>query len=127
MSNLFKNSIVGFPNHLSTNKSISGSLAMEKQYYMSGNSRKPVFRVCDQVQHKPACAITEDGQKLEISEVVALYYPCSENKDTDQLYCTADLRLCFRIFSRLLVSSFRGSYYMKAASGPCLIYILAKL
>ena len=28
-----------------------------------------------------------------------LYYPCSENKSTDQLcnYCTADLRLCFHI------------------------------
>ena len=28
-----------------------------------------------------------------------LYYPCSENKGADQLcsYCTADLRLCFRI------------------------------
>ena len=30
---------------------------------------------------------------------MALYYPCSENKGTDQLrsYCEADLRLCFRI------------------------------
>ena len=30
---------------------------------------------------------------------VELYYPSSENKGTDQLcsYCTADLRLCFRI------------------------------
>ena len=29
----------------------------------------------------------------------ALYYPCSENKGADQLcsYCTADLRLCFRL------------------------------
>ena len=28
-----------------------------------------------------------------------LYYPCSENNGADQLcsYCTADLRLCFRI------------------------------
>ena len=28
-----------------------------------------------------------------------MYYPCSENKGADQLcsYCTADLRLCFRI------------------------------
>ena len=32
-------------------------------------------------------------------EVEVLYYPCSENKGADQLcsYCTADLRLCFRI------------------------------
>ena len=28
-----------------------------------------------------------------------MYYPCGENKGADQLcsYCTADLRLCFRI------------------------------
>ena len=35
-----------------------------------------------------------------------MYYPCSENKDADQLrgYREADLRLCFRI-GRLLVFS----------------------
>ena len=39
-------------------------------------------------------------------EEEGLYYPCSENKDTDQLrgYREADLRLCFRI-CRLLVFS----------------------
>ena len=37
--------------------------------------------------------------ELLIYEEEGLYYPCSENKGTDQLcsYCTADLRLCFRI------------------------------
>ena len=31
-----------------------------------------------------------------------LYYPCSENKDADQLhgYVEADLRLCFRIYAK---------------------------
>ena len=28
--------------------------------------RKPVFRVSDLVRHKPGCAVTEDGQRLEI-------------------------------------------------------------
>ena len=39
-----------------------------------------------------------------------MYYPCSENKDADQLrsYCEADLRLCFRI-SKNPVFSRRGS------------------
>ena len=39
-----------------------------------------------------------------------VYYPCSENKDADQLrgYREADLRLCFRI-CRLLVFSRGGS------------------
>ena len=40
-----------------------------------------------------------------------MYYPCSENKGTDQLrsYCEADLRLCFRI-CRLLVFSRCGLF-----------------
>ena len=28
--------------------------------------RKPVFGVSNQVQHKPGCTATEDGQRLEI-------------------------------------------------------------
>ena len=28
--------------------------------------RKSVFGVSDQVQHKPGCAVTEDGLRLEI-------------------------------------------------------------
>ena len=42
-----------------------------------------------------------------------LYYPCSENKGADQLcsYCTADLRLCFRL-CKLLVFSCDGSCTM---------------
>ena len=37
--------------------------------------------------------------KFRIKEEEELFYPCSENKDADQLcsYCTADLCLCFRI------------------------------
>ena len=39
-----------------------------------------------------------------------MYYPCSENKDADQLrgYREADLRLCFRL-CKLLVFSCTGS------------------
>ena len=42
--------------------------------------------------------------KFRIYEEEELYYPCSENKDADQLrgYREADLRLCFRL-CRLLV------------------------
>ena len=41
-----------------------------------------------------------------------MYYPCSENKDADQLrgYREADLRLCFRP-CKLLVFSRTGSHY----------------
>ena len=41
-----------------------------------------------------------------------MYYPCSENKDADQLrgYREADLRLCFRP-CKLLVFSRTGSHF----------------
>ena len=41
-----------------------------------------------------------------------MYYPCSENKDADQLrgYREADLRLCFRP-CKLLVFSHTGSNF----------------
>ena len=72
---------------------------------MSNDARKPVFGIFDQVQHKPACAATVDGLRLEILNltggriIILLYYPCCENKGADQLrsYCEADLRLSFRI------------------------------
>ena len=49
--------------------------------------------------------------KFWIYKVKELYYPCSENKGTDQLrgYREADLRLCFRL-CRLLVFPWGGSY-----------------
>ena len=48
--------------------------------------------------------------KLWIEEGDGLYYLCYENKGADQLcsYCTADLRLCFRL-SILLVILCSGS------------------
>ena len=73
--------------------------------------RKPVFRVSDQVRHKPSCTTTEDRWRLEISDLDRrLYYPCSENKDADQLrgYREADLRLCFHICKKPSFSR-RGS------------------
>ena len=44
------------------------------------------------------------GLKFRIKKVEELYYPCSENKDADQLrgYREADLRLCFRICGFLI-------------------------
>ena len=36
---------------------------------LSHATRKLVFGVYDQVLHKPACAATEDGKKLEISDL----------------------------------------------------------
>ena len=49
-----------------------------------------------------------------------MYYPCSENKDADQLrgYREADLRLCFRP-CELLVFSHTGSYIKRKKSCYC--------
>ena len=46
------------------------------------------------------------GLKFQIKEEEGLYYPCSENKGTDQLrvYREADLHLCFRICKKPLFS-----------------------
>ena len=63
-----------------------------------------------------------------------MYYPCSENKGADQLcsYCTADLRLCFRV-CRLLVfdASAQFSVFIRmpclsfqGAAHPSMIYTL---
>ena len=55
------------------------------------------------------------GLKFGLKVEEELYYPSSENKGADQLcsYCTADLRLCFRL-SILLVFSCSGSLIMIA-------------
>ena len=36
---------------------------------MSHNIRKQVFGVSDQVLHKPACTVSEDGYRLEILDI----------------------------------------------------------
>ena len=76
--------------------------------------RKTVFGVSDHVRHKPGCTITDDGQRLEISDVrsrgIVQSYN-SENKGADQLhgYREGDLRLCFCICKNPVFSR-RGSY-----------------
>ena len=39
--------------------------SIHRTHYM----RKPVFRVSDQVRHKPGCTAQEDGKTLEISDL----------------------------------------------------------
>ena len=65
--------------------------------------------VSDLVRHKPGCTASEDGKRLEISNLESrgiVYILCSENKSADQLrgYREADLRLCFRICKTLVFS-----------------------
>ena len=50
---------------------------------ISNGQRKPVFGVSDHVRNKRDCTATEDGKRLEISDLgngEGLYYVCSENK-----------------------------------------------
>ena len=75
--------------------------------------RKPVFRVSDQVRHNQAVRQQKMARSLKfrIKKVEGLFYLCSENKGDDQLrgYREADLRLCFRICKKMILSRC-GSY-----------------
>ena len=57
------------------------------------------------------------GLKFRTNEVEGLYYLCSENKGADQLrgYREADLRLCFRICKKPVLSQ-RGSFNLNHSS-----------
>ena len=63
--------------------------------------RKPVLRVFYQVRHKQGFTTTEDGKRLEISDLGSrgIYHLCRENKGADKLlgHRTADLHLCLCI------------------------------
>ena len=96
--------------------------------------RKQVFGVSDQIHHKPGCTATEDGKRLEISDLesigIVLYYLCSENKGADQLrgYPEADLCLCFRICKNPVFSR-RGSNQnnMSVYCIYCIVFYIVKL
>ena len=66
-------------------------------YQMSRVARKPVFRVSDQVSHKPGCTITEDarGLKFRIKEVEGLHYLCSKTMALISCAVTAQLSCVF--------------------------------
>ena len=74
--------------------------------------RKPVLGVSDQVRYKPGLTATEDGQRLEISDLGsrAIVLSMWRKQRRDQLhgYRKADLRLCFRICKKSVFSR-RGS------------------
>ena len=66
------------------------------------------------------------GLKFRIKEVEGLYYPCSENKDADQLrgHREADLRPCFRIGKKLVFSTRSSitSFGEKRADVSAIVY-----
>ena len=66
---------------------------------MSSYARKPTFRFPNRSDTNWSVQSQKKDRSLKfrIYEEEGLYYPCSENKDADQLrsYCEADLHLCF--------------------------------
>ena len=68
--------------------------------------KNPIFRVSDQVQHKPGFTATEDGLRGLGSRGIILFTVCSENKGTDQLhdFQAAYLLLCFCIGKKQVFS-----------------------
>ena len=63
--------------------------------------RKPVFHVSDQVRHKPGCTTTEDGWRLEISELVSMgsctiRVAKTKARISFAAYCEADLIFVFK-------------------------------
>ena len=64
--------------------------------------RKPVFRVSDQLRHKPGPTTTQDGLSLEslYLESRGLYCLCSENKGAEQLRGYREAKLiCVFVFA----------------------------
>ena len=50
-------------------RNVHVSFTRDTIYFMSLVMRKPVFGVSDKVHYKPDCTATEDGQRLEISDL----------------------------------------------------------
>ena len=86
---------------------------------MSGFTTKPVVGISDQVRHKPGCTTTEDGERLEISDLVeGLHYHCNENNVADQLRGRSEPLLAHMtkagfLMTRLILA-FRQVHWYKA-------------
>ena len=66
---------------------------------MSPVTRKPVFGVCKQVRHKPACPATKASPSLENLDIASIGIILSKQRTTKALIrlrgCAGDLRLCW--------------------------------
>ena len=75
---------------------------------MSRVMRKPTFWFPYRSNTNQAVQLQKMARvlKFRIKKVEGVFYLCSENKGTDQLYgyLEADLRLCFRICKTLVFS-----------------------
>ena len=80
-----------------------GSISVNEPHHEKTN-----IVVSDQVRHKPGCTATEDGKRLEISDLESRGIALSvlRNKGADQLRGNreADLRLRFCICKTLVFS-----------------------
>ena len=70
------------------------------EYYLSWLARKPVFRVSDEVRHKPGCTATEDCWRLEISDLGNRGIVLSLAKTKALISCTVSVQLiCAFVFA----------------------------
>ena len=76
----------------------------EKLVNMSHVTRKPVFRVCDQVRNKPTCSATVTSYRLEISDIKTRGIILSRQRTTKML------RGFVRIWQKQVLS-WGGSYF----------------
>ena len=65
--------------------------------------RKSVFGVSDQAQHKPGCTATEDGLRLEISDLRRIFCTIYVLKTKALISCAVT---CVRLFSHMQKSGF---------------------
>ena len=97
-------------------------------YKMSHITRKPVFRICNQVRLKPVCAVTETRKRLEISDTETRDIILSRQWTTKVLIKLRRLICVFvvRIWHQQ-VFSWRGSNSPISFSRLCRMYMYSKL
>ena len=93
-----------------------GKWVSTQLYNLSLYARKPTIWVPTRSDTNRLVQSQKQAKSLTIGILVKeeLYYRCCETKGADQLcsYCTADLRLCFRIW-RLLFFGCSGSFMLR--------------
>ena len=94
--------------------------------HMSLILRKLVFGVSDKVRHKPVCAVTEDGKRLEILDlgrrgIVLSMYPCTihvaKTKALISFAVTAKL-ICVFVFAYAKSWFSHEGAHMRAVPNP---------
>ena len=96
---------------------------VRKQY--ESRHEKPVFGVCDKVQHKPGCSITGNGKMLEFSDKGSegiLLHMWRDNGA--QLICA--LLSHMQKLGFLMTHIIQTYIFVRGLKGPCSFFFLKK-